>query len=81
MTVDIYGIEDVQVIRQGVSSGGNGPIVGDKNGVIEITKSALPPTSGMLMGFEVRLLLQMARAFGKEKENILRTPLSSSSED
>jgi hypothetical protein len=38
MTVDIYGIEDVQVIRQGVSSGGNGPIVGDKNGVIEITQ-------------------------------------------
>ena len=36
--VDIYIVKDVQVLRQGVPSGGDGPIVGDEDGVIEIAQ-------------------------------------------
>jgi hypothetical protein len=34
--VDIYIVKDVQVLRQGVSSRGDGPIVGDEDRVVEI---------------------------------------------
>lgn len=36
--VDIYIVKDVQVLRQGVSSRGDGPIVGDEDRVVEIAQ-------------------------------------------